>query len=287
MLGLIATDMSGAMGGVVASRNRAGSYFRARITPVNPNTAAQATMRADFASASSGFHSLTDAQKANWNEFAANYYTPRGGRVPGMTYTGQNAYVGHRFNLLNMNRVNPASGVTTVAPVGYTFGPDPANPAIATVPANAFSSNIQLGDGTPLIVTATGASFDISSNTAQLTLSVNGAVSHTAPAAAPDFIDPVSGLRVGYLLLTSLGNEQEGTAPIQRKARILASTGILDAASGTGTMGSVVTFAMANVDVSGWRENFSAGEIITVDVYAVSEQGHTQPVGQVRTEVQA
>lgn len=39
-------DARGSIGGQVFSKNRFGNYMRARITPVNPNSARQAVVRA-------------------------------------------------------------------------------------------------------------------------------------------------------------------------------------------------------------------------------------------------
>ena len=41
----IGTKLSGSLGGIVASHNRFGSYFRQRTVPVNPDTADQQMVR--------------------------------------------------------------------------------------------------------------------------------------------------------------------------------------------------------------------------------------------------
>ena len=61
------------MGGQVFSKNRGGSYVRTKVTPTNPQTSAQSTIRGIFSSISSRWSSLTDAQRASFNGFVQAY----------------------------------------------------------------------------------------------------------------------------------------------------------------------------------------------------------------------
>lgn len=65
--GSIVVAGRGKIGGHVASRNRAGSYMRTKVTPVNPQTSDQTTVRNRFSGISSGWRGLTAAQRAAWN----------------------------------------------------------------------------------------------------------------------------------------------------------------------------------------------------------------------------
>jgi hypothetical protein len=65
--GAIIVDGRGKIGGHVASKNRAGSYMRTKVTPVNPKTAAQVLARSRFSTLSVAWSGLTDAQRAAWN----------------------------------------------------------------------------------------------------------------------------------------------------------------------------------------------------------------------------
>src|SRR4030042_5102037 len=65
--GAIVVDGRGKLGGHVASKNRAGSYFRTKVTPTNPNTAAQVLARSRLATLSVAWAVLTDAYRAAWN----------------------------------------------------------------------------------------------------------------------------------------------------------------------------------------------------------------------------
>jgi len=65
--GAIVVAGRGKIGGHVASRNRFGSYFRTKVTPVNPATIAQQGVRQRFAGLSSAWRGLTQAQRSAWN----------------------------------------------------------------------------------------------------------------------------------------------------------------------------------------------------------------------------
>lgn len=71
--GMMMTDGSGKLGGQVFAKNRGGSYVRTKTTPLNPQTTAQMTIRGIFASISSAWSSLTDAQRSTWNGFVSDY----------------------------------------------------------------------------------------------------------------------------------------------------------------------------------------------------------------------
>lgn len=66
-------DMRGSIGGQVHSKNRNGSYVRARTTPVNPNTDRQSGIRASIATlVNSWTTELTQVMRDAWEVYAAN-----------------------------------------------------------------------------------------------------------------------------------------------------------------------------------------------------------------------
>lgn len=71
--GMMMTDASGKLGGQVFSKNRGGSYVRTKVTPTNPQSAAQMSIRGIFASISSRWSSLTEAQRNSFNGFVSAY----------------------------------------------------------------------------------------------------------------------------------------------------------------------------------------------------------------------
>lgn len=73
--GSFIVDGRGKVNGHVISKNRAGSYVRTKVTPVNPRTAAQLTVRSRLTSLSVGWRALTAAQRASWNAAVRNFLT--------------------------------------------------------------------------------------------------------------------------------------------------------------------------------------------------------------------
>ena len=71
--GAVVVGGRGKLSGHVASQNRAGAYFRTKVTPVNPKTTAQTNVRNRLAGISSGWRSLTAAQRAAWNSVVTDF----------------------------------------------------------------------------------------------------------------------------------------------------------------------------------------------------------------------
>ncbi len=65
--GMIVADGRGKLGGQVFSKNRAGAYIRTKVTPTNPQTAAQTIVRQSFAVFSQGWSALSSNLIAAWN----------------------------------------------------------------------------------------------------------------------------------------------------------------------------------------------------------------------------
>ncbi len=71
LLGPMVSDARGKQGGLVFSRNSAGHYTRAKISPVQPRTAAQIAVRANITNLSQAWRdTLTTAQRELWNLYA-------------------------------------------------------------------------------------------------------------------------------------------------------------------------------------------------------------------------
>jgi hypothetical protein len=66
--GALVVDGRNKIGGHVASRNAAGAYFRTKVTPVNPATTYQQSVRNRLSGLSSAWGDLTAAQRAAWNQ---------------------------------------------------------------------------------------------------------------------------------------------------------------------------------------------------------------------------
>lgn len=71
--GALVTAGSGKLGGHVAAKNRAGSYFRTRVTPVNPATSDQARSRNRFGGLSQAWRTLSEAARTAWNSAVSDF----------------------------------------------------------------------------------------------------------------------------------------------------------------------------------------------------------------------
>lgn len=106
--GAIVVAGSGKIGGHVASRNRGGAYFRTKVTPINPSTAAQQNARGILGSLSTQWSQLTDAQRLSFNNAVADFATTDifgDIRNP----SGINLYVKLNANLLNTGQAQISS----------------------------------------------------------------------------------------------------------------------------------------------------------------------------------
>jgi len=145
LTGFTLGELRGKMGGLVFSRNKAGAYIRALVTPVNPQTVRQQTARYSFGNNSILFQALSSFQKNCWETFARTHFNPLKGNSTGI-YSGGNAFValrssvnqGNTYNTLPTSAVGPDSYTMTSS--GYNIVTDPpSTPSSATI----FTDNAQ------------------------------------------------------------------------------------------------------------------------------------------------
>jgi len=116
---------SGSVAGTTHSHNRAGQYTRNRRSPVQPRTARQTTIRAQFGSNSSAWAALSSSLQAAWVAFANSFpITDALGQT--IKLTGHQMFVAIATNQLNagitLNTTPPLSNaVFGPAPVTFTF----------------------------------------------------------------------------------------------------------------------------------------------------------------------
>lgn len=72
VLGPAFAQLSGAFGGAVASRNRAGTYLRTRVHPTIVTSDAAMAAKSRLAGVSAAYAGLTTDQKLAWGQFGAN-----------------------------------------------------------------------------------------------------------------------------------------------------------------------------------------------------------------------
>lgn len=120
----LVTDLSGSMGGLTASHNRGGRYFRERIVPTDPMTPRQVTMRSVMADLVTHWTSqLTQAERDAWENYAEN--TPQTDQMGQVNYlTGQQAFIKANAAKVNSNlRLGTTFPIVEAAPTVYTAGP--------------------------------------------------------------------------------------------------------------------------------------------------------------------
>lgn len=66
-------DARNKVAGTVFSKNRYGAYTRTKVTPVNPNTTAQAEVRARLAARATAWRGLTELQRQSWIDAAPSF----------------------------------------------------------------------------------------------------------------------------------------------------------------------------------------------------------------------
>lgn len=147
-IGLLSSAASGKLGGVVASHNRNGTYFRHHAIPVQPRTPAQRAVRNQLAAFSSAFKSLTATQVAGWNALGATVTLKS---KLGTTYnpTGQQLFVSCNKHLAEI-------GITTLLTTAPTI---PTIPAIPELTISGGSSQASPANVSALTITAP-ASFE-------------------------------------------------------------------------------------------------------------------------------
>lgn len=123
LLGIFGSgDARGSQGPVTVSRNRFGLYLRARVAPVNPNSARQQVVRNQFSSNANAWNgTLTQVQRDAWNAFAAviQRTSSLGATI---FWTGFNTYLSSNGAVLQAGgpRVDPGPTMLTLP------GSDPA-----------------------------------------------------------------------------------------------------------------------------------------------------------------
>jgi len=69
----LVSDMRGKLNGSVMSKNRSGSYVRNKVTPSNPQTAAQMLIRGIFSEITKGWSQLSEVERQSWENSVEAY----------------------------------------------------------------------------------------------------------------------------------------------------------------------------------------------------------------------
>lgn len=115
----IVSEIRGKMGGGVFSRNKGGAYVRQFVKPVNPNSTAQAAVRALFGTLQSAWRDLTQEQKDAWEQ-ATPYYKTKNKVGDTVIYSGSQLY--SRINMLLIANGLPQIDEPLASPVELSNG---------------------------------------------------------------------------------------------------------------------------------------------------------------------
>jgi hypothetical protein len=139
-LPLLMTSMSGKVGGIVASHNKGGGYFRQRSVPVNPQSSAQQLVRGFLSSLAPRWsNTLTDTQRAEWDNYAANVLvTDRIGQE--IQLSGVNWYVAGNALRLRAGYSPVDDGPATLALAELT------EPSVSNISAGSATMDIAFDD---------------------------------------------------------------------------------------------------------------------------------------------
>lgn len=100
---MMMTDARGKLGGHVFTKARNGATIRTKVTPSNPQTAAQSLARYIFSSVSQAWRTLAEPQRLAWNAAVGDYSRTN---IFGDNYlpSGKNLFVQLNCNLLNVGK---------------------------------------------------------------------------------------------------------------------------------------------------------------------------------------
>ena len=129
------SEMRGKEGGVIYSRNAYGSYMKAKVSPVNPQSSAQMAQRSLMGTAAQDWSGLSAADKASWNNL--------GEQVTRVNVFGDTTYYTGFSLYMKLNRNIVLAGGTAI---------DEA-PTI-DVPDTPVITNLVCARGTPVITLA-------------------------------------------------------------------------------------------------------------------------------------
>ena len=118
-MGHIVAEIRGKIGGTVFSRNTYGAYIRAKVTPTNPGTVDQQTVRQFMASIAQAWRGLTAAQRLGFN-LAAETWTNTNIFGDSQALTGFNLFMKLNRNRLEINEVQITAAPTPAAVTGFS-----------------------------------------------------------------------------------------------------------------------------------------------------------------------
>ncbi len=265
--------LSGKLEGTIYARNKAGYYIKGYTMPLDPATSAQQANRSRFSSAASTWHAMTDAAKALWNDYGAQYWVGKyhDGSSP---VSGFNAFVSLYNSALFCQARKRVNTVLVPPALVVAFG-DYVPTLVA--PTGAMSGNIKNHGGGPLPLILTSCSIDAA--TGVVTSDFRFPFVQTQ---APIFQDPVTDDPVGIIIQISntiTQNQEFVSNPILQTVNIIPPPTI---SSETFT-GNHITFEAAGADMGegGYKTFIQENNIVQASAYLAGQSGAQKPLGSV------
>jgi len=133
-------NLRGSVGANTFSHNRGGDYVRRRVSPTNPNSTRQQTMRTILAGLAAAWSQiLTANQRAAWNVWAANQ-AKEGPLGNSINLTGINGFIWCNSHILDASDARRDDPPAQVAPGPLdTFAVDVSAPTTAAVAKTAWA----------------------------------------------------------------------------------------------------------------------------------------------------
>lgn len=273
--------MSGSIGGVTASNNKSGSYFRQRKSGTQPNSIAQLKAKSNFGSGAGIFRTFGGAFIAVWNGFAQGIFSPKNKANTGQ-YSGQNAFQSLMTcynNAIASNRAFTVLVNGAILATGETFVPFIGPVEIA--PTLATNSNLLLRPSGSASTSVIGANV-FSTGLFDFTIQVGDGT-----GADIDNFKNSSGAVVGYATFMSSGNP---TANMNYKSKERYCLGYFEHVNATAVaeLDGAQNFKLTATEafpIAEFKTFASVGQTVLISVYAVDASNQMSLVGRVETVV--
>lgn len=111
-------DARGKLGGQVFSKSRQGSTIRTKVTPANPQSSRQGSVRSIFSSLSKGWNTITESQRESWNS-ASQIFKRTNVFGDQVALSGKNLFISVNTNLstVGASPIDVAPTTTDVASI--------------------------------------------------------------------------------------------------------------------------------------------------------------------------
>jgi hypothetical protein len=268
-------DMSGKLGGMVFTRNKAGKTIRAYVNPTDAKSGQQITQRSRFATVVSVWATLTDIAKGAWTSFANSLFSPKKPKVGG-SYSGYQAFTSVN-SLLNFSKAHDYTATFTPTTVDLNLSSFPAQ--LVSPPTTGFSSNIQSSTGTAIALTLKSFSLNTLTGACIGVLTMDPG----PQAAAPVFENPITDKKVGFSFFGSTVLSPGANSCSNYEAYCLGTIPPPGAITGWSSLSDLTFNWTIPSDYFGnLKGGFSAGQQIFVTVYAVGDEGQSAKIGMLK-----